>query len=1408
MKRAWRWTIRIALGVIGFVVLALAVTIGTLHTSWGRERVRRIAEQELRAAFPGSTIGRIDGSLFGDLIAREVTLVGRDHRPLVTVDKLTLVAALRPLVGKTVRVDTIVADGVVVYARDQGPEPPEPPQPPSPEPSEPTAWSIELPTIQVRDARVEIETATGVERIDGLGAGISLSLRAGEPLIASVHATATWREQPIAITALVQSGATLAVPYATISLGSARVNVAALTVDGTTIAGSVIARAPAALVEQLAAVELPGDAEVVAALSPSGQLELEGTLGTASLKLLAKTDLERQSVYAIVAADVPDLAVLVPEAPARATVVATLFASPTKLDGIVAVAGDADGHAGTAMLGLDATLERATLVAHGTGVGWTFGASLDIASTGETWTLTRSQIVARARDLDPMRGEIRASIAATGPLSPEPALTVTGTIDGRGLRYDDVSIARVHTKLAATNVPARPRGSLQVDASGIRQGTLAIPVAALGARGILLEDGTIEIDLGGHRVRTADGVTWTGRGGKVRVTDTSIAATGLATGSGTSRITAQALIGRTTDALRARASVRDVPVSMVDKSLGGTLAADIDVARDRGLWKGTVTADASQIALPSRPVIDGKLVVKIDKRHVTAIATASNPAIGSATLDLDVVGPADITDPHAWKRLERSAIQNVRVALSQIDASKLGGSGKLDGELAIFASGAGGKVELRGVETSVGTVDSQLALATAARGDIATRGTLHLGGVDPVEVTATLALPQHPFDPDGWAQLGRETLREATIEAHRIAFDPDLMKRFGVDSPWRGWAALRVRVGPGARSSDFTVEVHELRDGPLTKPLELVVAGGSDAGGVRAEAKIQSGKVGLSVAAKSPISVEAMLAGNALAAPIDVVVTVPDAPARDVALLVGRDDVLAGTVSGMVKLEGTLAEPIARARLAVANVSVAAGLTRKPPTLERLELDARWLGKRAGFELELTGHEAGGRLLKISARGQPGSPESVVASIEAGNFDISPFVAFAPPGHPAIGMRGLVTGVLKLKGLDPNTGDIKGRLVISEARVPLSPELGNLRQATLEIDVLKKEIVTTLDGKINRGTIKGKAIARLTGSMPTAVELSLAIRKVALLGEIQPQLDADISGYFVRTRSKWTGKIAVKNGNVYVPPEGGNELLITGTPGDIVFIDAQPIVVKKKRKPPTAPWLFADIDIQPTKILVDDTNFRFDGLASGKLALEVGDGIGLDGTIATEKGAVDVLGRRYRLDHGIVDFEGSLDPRLDIQMMHGFRSMTLTVDIRGRASEPDLRLSSDVGGYSQSQLLSFLAGATPSDDPASQSSDAVASGSLAVLSSRLGRRINQRLPLLKFDTINYEAKTASSSRAIRVGKRLSDRTYLNYRQRFEPRTDENRSEAVLEYELRQNILVEGVGGERAVGADIMWRKRW
>ena len=113
LKVTWRWTKRVGVGIGAFVIVVACVVIGALHTHWGREKVREEIVAQLQADFPGTSIGSLDGSLFGTLVAHDVVLGARDGKPLATVKTLSIDIALRPIVGKTVRVESIVADGDV-----------------------------------------------------------------------------------------------------------------------------------------------------------------------------------------------------------------------------------------------------------------------------------------------------------------------------------------------------------------------------------------------------------------------------------------------------------------------------------------------------------------------------------------------------------------------------------------------------------------------------------------------------------------------------------------------------------------------------------------------------------------------------------------------------------------------------------------------------------------------------------------------------------------------------------------------------------------------------------------------------------------------------------------------------------------------------------------------------------------------------------------------------------------------------------------------------------------------------------------------------------------------------------------------------------------------------------------------
>ena len=1431
MRRAVRWFARIVLGLAAFTILLLAITIGALHTDWGREQVRKRIVAQLQSSFPGGAeIERLDGSVFSSLIAHKIVLRGRDGKPMVTVENLTIDLALTPLLHKTARIESIKAERVVVHARKQ-PEPAHPPPPPPRKSSEPSTWSVEIPELRVRSATVVIETEHGSHTIEDLDATAALFMPAGRPLAAAVVASAKFRGRPIAVIAAVRNQEAIDVPFAIASYGDARVVAANVRIaDGPIISGALTAYVPAALVKAFGSasgdLELPGDASIVASARPSGDIVLRGLVGRSELHVLANADLKKRSGRAIVAAVLPDVAAISRgKVSGEGTVVATVGGDENHAGGLISIVGSAEGNGGSALVLFDATREHATLLASVSGAPiapkrrfkasrYSAVVSAELQGKDDHWNLVRSELVSNARDLEPMLGRLEAHLTASGPVYPARAVAIRGTVNGRGVVAKQASIARVRARIDALAENKRTSFNVQIDSHNIRKGAVVVPAATFAAHGARDGKGVIRIDLDRHRVRTADAKIWTGTGGHVTVTDDQITVDAVRTGTGKSQLTASATISRMSEDFTAKARARDVSLALVDPKLAGEVDGDVEVARRGGKWKGGATINAHEVALPKQPpapgspgpaahplAIDATLSVNVADRRITAHGNATNAKIGGATFDLDVIGPADITDPVAWKRVKRSSIKNIRIALSKIDANQLGASGIADGEVAISGTNTHGNVAVRGVQTSAGTVDSELVLAQDANGDIRADGNVQLAGLDPVTVDALLAMPQHPFDPAAWKQLGRGTLRKATIEAKHIAFDPALAKRFGVTTTARGSLAATINIGPAATTADVIVDVHDLTGVQLGKPVDIHVTGGLDASGIHAEASARADTVAVQLTAKTPLTLDAAIAGKARQTPVDVTVTVPNVSAREVGLLVRRNDVLGGVLGGTITFTGTIDKPSARAQLAVENLVIAAGISRKPPMLEKLALDARWFGDRA--ELELTGFESGGRVLKISARGS--NPEDAVATIEAANFDLAPFAVFAP-GQLA-GARGIIGGVVKIKGFDPARGEVKGKLRITEGRFPISPEVGTLRDIDLDLTIKKQEIVALLSGRLGAGTIKGKAITRLTMGQPTAAELDLKLRRVSTSGVTQPIISADITGGFAAgPTKKWLGTLNVRNADVYVPPEAGSELLALGAPGDIIFVDKKRVAPKPARRPPRNPWLHAKIDIGRTKIKVEDTDFTFVGVASGQLKLAYGDGIGIDGEIATETGRVDVVGRRYRFDHGLVQFDGSLDPRLDLQMVHDFPKdgFTLTADIGGRASAPDLRLSGDPGTRSQSQLLAILMGGDPSEG---DGGGAVAGGASAVFSSRLAKRLTKRLPIRLFDTFNYEAETISSSRAIKTGWQLNDDTYLFWRQRLEPRPDENPGEGVLEYQLSTSWLLEATGGQRGGGADIMWRWR-
>jgi len=1477
-RRVSRWIARIMLGLVAFSIFAMAVAIGFVHTSFGKNYIRERIVAELQADFPGSKIEALEGSPFGTFVLRGVTINGRDKQPTVTVDRVAVRAAILPLASKSVVVESVRVSGVSVFIREQPPAPAKPASTTKPStPSEPSSWSIRVPDIEIEGGRVDVTTATGHEVLDEVSIRAGAWLPAGKPIAATATVRGTWRGKEItAFAAVEQDGDTTRIPIVAAQLGGASVMGYALELTDCgactkpLITGVVSGGVPAALVKELAQQVLPGDVAFTVDARESGDVVALASAGSARIEAHAVPSWKALTARAVIAAQAGDLAVFTDgKLVGAGSVVAAVDASEKSVQGVVSIVGTVDGLPATsAVLGVAGTPTRIEVVAgvaaRGDGAGTRKGAvatrgtgnvngladvvgnatvgaiaHVDITPAGDKVTLTDSLVVAHANDVTDARGAFDASVTASGTVWPVRDIAVRATASGTGVRREDVRVAAARaevtarvgqtdtiangsvtvsgirqgtTSVASARVKASARvtemgttANADVAVSDARSGTTRIPSASIAAAITAEISGTLGVVLGAHRVRMADGSTFGGSGGRITVTDEAMTLDAVPTGTCHSSVPASAHVDRKTDAVKAKVKARDISLAIADPKLRGDVDADLDVTRRGGRWQGGGRVSARGAGTLDKPPLDATVELHVEGRKITLDASIENPDVGRTTLAMAVTGPRDITDVVAWQTLPRASIDHVTLTVPKLDARPLGGTGTIDGELVITGTDARGSLNARGIATKAGVLEGELTFGAPDPTSIRSQFTARVEGIAPVQGDATLVVPDRPFDPTAWIALGTRAVREGNVELKGLEITPELLERLGYQLPYRAGVDASVVVDPGAKSATLTASVRNLSGGKLTAPVEIKLQAKTAPGGTTIDANAHAGKLDVGLAARSPITVERALAKGTGGVPIDATVTIPTIAARDLLGLIGRTGVLAGSVCGTVTLAGTTTKPTVRALLTAGKLAVSPTLSgKKAPVLDKLEIDARWLGDRA--ELDVTGRETGDRLLAISARGT-NDLRSIAASIQAANFDLEPLAAFAP--GQLRGARGTLNAALTIKGLDPQTGEMRGMLQINDGRLPLSPELGTLRRATLDLQIVKHKISGTFEGRLGTGggSIKGTVGAELVGGMPMNATLTAQVRKVQPIGAVQPQIDADVTGNFVNEGPRWTGKLVVEKGKVFVPEEAGNELLGTGAPADMIFVDSTKLV-KKARHKAEKPWLLMKVILRPADVIVDQSDVNVRLVAKGKLDVEVGQGITVKGAITTETGVVDVLGRRYRLEQGVVDFDGSLDPNLDILMVHDFKNLTLTVEVHGRASDPDPRMSGDPGIYTEGQLLSFFAGAEPgNDDSATQANDAVVGGSLTILSGRIGRRLNKHLPV-KFDTINYEAATSASSRAVRFGLRVSEKSYLVWRQRLEARPDENPGEIVFEYQIRPNMLFETTVGERAAGGDLLLRTRW
>jgi translocation and assembly module TamB len=197
----------------------------------------------------------------------------------------------------------------------------------------------------------------------------------------------------------------------------------------------------------------------------------------------------------------------------------------------------------------------------------------------------------------------------------------------------------------------------------------------------------------------------------------------------------------------------------------------------------------------------------------------------------------------------------------------------------------------------------------------------------------------------------------------------------------------------------------------------------------------------------------------------------------------------------------------------------------------------------------------------------------------------------------------------------------------------------------------------------------------------------------------------------------------------------------------------------------------------------------------------------IDGTLEVVRGDFTFAGKRFVLHRGRIDFDGSpeVDPRLAVDAEYAGSDITGIVSISGRASRPEITLSSRPS-LPQSEILPrVLFGKRSSQlGPAEALQIALAldtlRGGSGVGENLLGASRN----LLGVDILTLEPGEGDEGSAVRIGRYIGDRLYIETRQGTKPGTSRYRAEV----EVIEDIAVEGEFGETGQGAQGSVGLRW
>ena len=434
---------------------------------------------------------------------------------------------------------------------------------------------------------------------------------------------------------------------------------------------------------------------------------------------------------------------------------------------------------------------------------------------------------------------------------------------------------------------------------------------------------------------------------------------------------------------------------------------------------------------------------------------------------------------------------------------------------------------------------------------------------------------------------------------------------------------------------------------------------------------------------------------------IDATARIEDLPLA-LTRLVLAEPTLSGALQAEARLAGPLDAPEGSLSLAMDGVEV---LDADLPTMA-----ARFNAALAGGRLTMDGEFSG-----LSP-----TPVTLDASLPVA-LSLEPFAAEVDRDAPVEASVNWVGQMAHVMPLIPAAAehDLRGRgeIALSLAGTLNDPRpeghiaLTGARYEHLTMGTLLTDLEIRLEGdedllRLTRleardggqGRIEGEGTVELAEDVPT-IDFNIEARRATLLrrDELTARTRADIaiSGPF--NDILVDGLITVERAEARMPED---------MPPEIAHLD----VVERAREEAAAELEEeAEVDAPavetgeaPAQIRLDisvDVPSRFfvrgaglDSEWAGNLViLGTANEPRVYGRIEVVRGQIDVIGRNFRLDRGVVSFDGSadVDPEIDIRAVHSADELEVSVLVTGRASQPEIELAS-VPEMPEEEILSRL----------------------------------------------------------------------------------------------------------------------